>query len=362
MHSKKDNQYFAYAPYVREMNLWLKHVHEIEIIAPLTNYTKTEIDEFYNHSKINLSKIPEIEFTSVVNSIKSILKIPYIVFKIYKACVKTDHIHLRCPGNIGLIGCFVQIFFPYKIKTAKYAGNWDPNSKQPLSYRIQKNILRNTFLTKNMQVLVYGGWKNQTTNIKPFFTATYHDHEKEELIERNYDFLNFIFVGSLVPGKRPLMTIKIIEYLLKNNIECNLDVYGEGILKQDLLDYISANRLESNIKIHGNVTKDELKMALKKSHFLLLPSRSEGWPKAVSEAMFFGVIPITTDVSCLRWMLDEGRRGVLINEELNSATQKIIESITNGNLVSMSVASQFWSQNYTLEKFENEIQKLLNQE
>ncbi len=112
MHSKKDNQYFAYAPYVREMNLWLKHVHEIEIIAPLTNYTKTEIDEFYNHSKINLSKIPEIEFTSVVNSIKSILKIPYIVFKIYKACVKTDHIHLRCPGNIGLVGLFCPNIFP----------------------------------------------------------------------------------------------------------------------------------------------------------------------------------------------------------------------------------------------------------
>ena len=37
-----------------------------------------------------------------------------------------DHIHLRCPGNIGLLGCFSSNFISKKIKTAKYAGNWDP--------------------------------------------------------------------------------------------------------------------------------------------------------------------------------------------------------------------------------------------
>ena len=70
---------------------------------------------------------------------------------------------------MGLIGAIVNILFPNKQKTAKYAGNWDPKSKQPWSYRLQKWILSNTFLTKNMQVLVYGEWPNQTKNIKPFF-------------------------------------------------------------------------------------------------------------------------------------------------------------------------------------------------
>lgn len=79
-----------------------------------------------------------------------------------------------------MLGCLVQIFFPKKIKTAKYAGNWDPEAKQPLSYRIQRWVLSNTFLTRNIQVLVYGEWKQQTKNIKPFFTATY---SKSEIIE-----------------------------------------------------------------------------------------------------------------------------------------------------------------------------------
>ena len=45
----------------------------------------------------------------------------------YKAMKWADHIHLRCPGNIGLLGCIVQIAFPKKVKTVKYAGNWIQN-------------------------------------------------------------------------------------------------------------------------------------------------------------------------------------------------------------------------------------------
>ena len=56
---------------------------------------------------------------------------------LYKSIKKSDVIHLRCPGNIGLLACFIQILFPKKNKTAKYAGNWDPKAKQPLSYKLQ---------------------------------------------------------------------------------------------------------------------------------------------------------------------------------------------------------------------------------
>ncbi len=359
-HTKQNNSYFAYAPYVREMNIWLKHVDEVEIVAPLSNFNKTDIDIDYQHKKIRFSKIPEIEFTSFSKIIASLFWIPIILYSIYKACKRTDHIHLRCPGNIGLLGSLVQVLFPKKIKTAKYAGNWDPKSKQPLSYRIQKYILSNTFLTKNIEVLVYGDWKNQTKNIKSFFTATYNSNEIETSNIKDYkEVLNFMFVGSLVEGKRPLLCVQIIDELNKRGIDAKLDVFGEGKLKLNLQDYIAKNNLGSIITLCGNVTKSVLKEAYKKSHFLILPSKSEGWPKAIAEAMFFGVIPIATNVSCVDWMLDEGRRGVLIEEDLKKSVNKIVNSINNDNLVSMSVASQQWSQNYTINVFEKEIKKTL---
>ena len=249
-----------------------------------------------------------------------------------------------------------------KIKTAKYAGNWDPKAKQPLSYKFQKWLLSNRFLTKNMSVLVYGNWKNQTQNIKPFFTASFTNEEKEKPRIRNYsETLKFIFVGSLVKGKRPLLAIKIIEVLNDKGISVQFDMYGDGPLKVELKRYIIKNKLETVVKLLGNKENHIISEALKEAHFLILPSKSEGWPKVVAEAMFFGTIPIATSISCVPLMLDYNNRGILIEPNLNEAINKILIYLSREEeLKEMSKLASNWSQNYTLNTFETEIVKLLN--
>ncbi|XMO86557.1 glycosyltransferase family 4 protein [Algibacter sp. AS12] len=361
-HVKQNHEFFAYSPYVREMNIWLKHVSKVTVVAPLVITAKTEIDSAYQHNNIDFRKIPQIAFTSFYGVLLSIFKLPILVFSIFKACLNADHIHLRCPGNIGLLGCLVQVFFPKKIKTAKYAGNWSPEAKnQPKSYKLQKWLLSNTYLTKNMTVLVYGKWENQTKNIKSFFTATYTNNEKDLLQIRDYSKgLNFVFLGSLVKGKRPLLAIKIVETLISQGINITFDIYGEGKLKSDLQQYIINNNLESNVILRGNKQETEVKNALKQAHFLILPSKSEGWPKAVAEAMFFGAIPIATSISCLPFMLDYGNRGVLIEPDRVASVKTIIKFLKNEeDLKSMSKKASEWSRSYTLDLFEKEITKLL---
>ncbi|MFD1614970.1 glycosyltransferase [Gelatiniphilus marinus] len=360
-HIQINDALYAYTPYVREMNIWLKHVDTVEIVAPKINQSVSNIELPYKHDKIHFNKTPSIAFISVKKSLESLIKIPIIFSTIFKACKKADHIHLRCPGNIGLLGCLVQICFPKKIKTAKYAGNWDSKSKQPLSYRLQKRILSNIFLTKNMQVLVYGNWENQTRNIKPFFTASFNDSEIEIPKERNYDSkLNFVFIGTLVKGKRPLFAIKLVELLKKEGKNVFLECYGDGVLKEELQEYITKNNLEDIVDLKGNQDASVIKKTLKKSHFLILASKSEGWPKAIAEAMFFGTIPIATKISCVPFMLDYGKRGILIDENLDTSVHQIKNHLKDeSRLKSMSKNASNWSQNYTLEAFEKEIVKLL---
>lgn len=165
-HFEGENTYFSYSPYIREMNIWFDFVDEVTIIAPLKN-KKTAIDSSYNKN-VEFAPIKTINFTSFKNSVISFFRIPVIVLEIYRAMYKTDHIHIRCPGNIGLLAALVQILFPGKSKTIKYAGNWDPKSEQPWTYRFQKWILKNEFLTRNANVLVYGEWSSRTNNIIPF--------------------------------------------------------------------------------------------------------------------------------------------------------------------------------------------------
>ncbi|ALJ04579.1 glycosyl transferase [Pseudalgibacter alginicilyticus] len=361
LHKVKETNVFSYAPYVREMNVWLKYVDEVEVVSPLVSEAISEIDKAYKHNDLVLTDIPYIQFTSIKHIVSSLFKIPIILFNIFKACKNADHIHLRCPGNIGLLGCLVQIVFPKKLKTAKYAGNWDPNSKQPLSYKLQKWILSNTFLTKNMHVLVYGDWKNQTKNIKAFFTATYKNSEKEKPVVRDYlGPLKFVFVGSLVTGKRPLFAIQVIEALRKQGKSVFLDMYGDGVLKPELQNYIHANGLDNIVVLHGNQPKDTIKKSFKIAHFSILASKSEGWPKAIAESMFFGVIPIATSTSCVPFMLGFGERGLLINTNIEDVVVKIHDVLKDAKKAeSISKKASKWSQEYTLDKFENEIVKLL---
>ncbi|WP_179346260.1 glycosyltransferase family 4 protein [Winogradskyella ursingii] len=359
-HQQQNGKLFSYAPYVREMNLWLKYVKEVEIVAPLDLKSPGKIDLDYKHENLHFNRVPPVNFMSLSKTISSLFSIPIILFKLIGACRRADHIHLRCPGNIGLLGCVVQVCFPNKTKTAKYAGNWDPNSNQPLSYRFQKWLLSNTFLTKNMTVLVYGNWPNQSENIKSFFTATFKNSEKTEWNKRDYsNQLNFVFIGSLVNGKRPLLAIKIVHALQSSGQTVKLDVFGEGILKEELAAFITENKLESLVTLHGNQSTEVIKNYLEKAHFSILPSQSEGWPKAITEAMFFGVIPIATRVSCVPWILDHENRGVLIDSKIEEAVEKIVAVLNERNLHKMSKEAQGWSQVYTLDKFDEDIRKLL---
>ncbi|RED19560.1 glycosyltransferase involved in cell wall biosynthesis [Flavobacterium cutihirudinis] len=360
-HIKSNNQYYGYAPYIREMNIWLKDVDKVIVVAPLMQGNPTEIDIPYKNDKIDFYKVQDFDFVNVENSFRSVLKLPKIFWNIFWAMKKADHIHLRCPGNMGLLGCIAQIFFPSKKKTAKYAGNWDQKSKQPATYCLQKWILSNTFLTRNMQVLVYGEWENQSKNIKSFFTATYSDSEKEIVIKNNIESDSvFIFVGSLVSGKNPIYAVKLVEQLVKNNKKVLLNIFGEGIERVNLENYIKSNQLENFVFLHGNQSKETLKQFYKKSHFVILPSKSEGWPKAIAEGMFWRCVPLATNVSCVPFMIDYGKRGILLEMNVKKDLAQVKEIILDQNkFEEMSKLASVWSQNYTIDEFEIEIEKLL---
>ncbi|WP_348636742.1 glycosyltransferase [Flavobacterium anhuiense] len=101
--------------------------------------------------------------------------------------------------------------------------------------------------------------------------------------------VKFIFVGSLVIGKNPLYAVELIGQLIKLGHKATLEMYGEGPEKNNLESYIQTNYLEDYIFLKGNQNKEVIKEAYLKSHFVILPSNSEGWPKAIAEGMFWGV-------------------------------------------------------------------------
>ena len=360
-HILEQNQYFGYGPYVREMNIWIKQADKVIIVAPRSNASKTPIEINYEHDNIEFKTIEAFNLLSLKEIAGSLYKIPTISWQIFKAMQQADHIHLRCPGNIGLLGCFIQILFPNTPKTAKYAGNWDPNSIQPWTYCLQKGMLSNTFLTRNMQVLVYGDWKESTANIKSFFTATYKEEEKTPLVAKDFKKkINFLFVGTLVKGKNPLYAVQLVEALHDKGFAVDLCLYGEGPKRSVLESYIEEKKINEIIFLKGNQNQETLTKAYQVSHFVILPSNSEGWGKAITEGMFWGSIPLASKVSCIPFLLDYGNRGVLLTMDLEKDMSQMEILLNNeADYQNRRKNAAEWSRKYTLDFFEQEVEKLI---
>ena len=407
-----DGKLHLYAPYEKEMQLWAKHADTIQFCCPIWREDKKLLIAPVSFEVEKVVELQEFDITSFSNKLKAIPLALVALVKIFKAMKQADHIHLRCPGNIALLACFVQILLSNKQKTAKYAGNWDPRAKQPITYKLQRWILSNTFLTKNMQVLVYGDWDNQTKNIKPFFTATYSESEvrgtkyevrsedeemgrrgdgetrrlgdgetrrqgdketrrqgDEEMGRRGdeesrsfRDGVKFLFVGTLSRGKQPLYAIQLVQEVYEKGKKVTLELYGEGVLRKDLEYYIAQNNLETIVSLKGNQSKEAVLKAYQTSHFLILPSKSEGWPKVVAEAMFWGCVPIVSKVSCVPYMLDYGERGILLQENLDTDVSQINSLLLNDvSYQKMTHEGEDWSRQFTMDKFEAEIKKLLRE-
>lgn len=400
IHQEQEGRYYAYGPYVREMNLWFKYVQEVEIIAPQPPSPRrgSFIGDSYKHSSLTFTKIPSFNLLNSKAILESVVKIPIIFFKILGVMRRADHLHLRCPGNIGLLASIAQVFFPKKPKSVKYAGNWDPKARQPWTYRLQKWILSNMLLSRNIKVLVYGNWPNQSHNIVPFFTASFSEKERESIVKVFKQPYKFIYTGNLVEGKGVFEAIALIDALKEKGVDAELDIYGDGVLEGFLRSYIQKKGLQNLVELKGRKSLEELKQAYKAAHFVILLSKSEGWPKAIAEGMWYACVPVATSVSCVPWILGEGSRGVLISDVdkreekrekrsvlLNDESQKSRQFECSGGsrdvsrteffkddlasltkllkhpekLERMSFAAQEWSQQYTLERFEKEINKLL---
>lgn len=364
-HYRSEGRIYAYGPYVREMNLWLKNAGDLLVVAPLSEMIKPDpILEPYERGAVKFFVVPRFNTTTFRDILRTIFLLPGIILKIYRAMDLADHIHIRCPGNMGMLALLVQVFFPGKTKTVKYAGNWKRYKGESATYRIQKFLAASPGWCKKTKVLVYADRKPGSGNIKPFFTATYREEDKllpvsPRDVSRDRP-VRLLFVGTLTRNKRPLIPVEACKDLKELGIDARLDIFGAGPMKDALSGRIRESGLGSRVSLHGNVAMSELRKYYTESHFLILPSFSEGWPKAVAEAMFWGCVPIVSDVSCVPFMLGNGERGRIVEPRADAVVEEIKRYVSDpSDYRAAANRAMEWSRRYTLDRFEEEIEEVM---
>jgi glycosyltransferase involved in cell wall biosynthesis len=136
------------------------------------------------------------------------------------------------------------------------------------------------------------------------------------------DGIHFAFVGSLSQRKRPDLVIKAVADLRRRGIRCSATIMGSGPLQPQLREFASRLGVVTQIRFLGQV-KNPLS-EVRKCDYLLLPSHSEGIPRAALEALYAGVPCIMRDVDANRELITRPEAGGLFKND-SEFPDKLIE-------------------------------------
>lgn len=170
---------------------------------------------------------------------------------------------------------------------------------------------------QNKSVIIYNP-------INPEFICNPYDKERENKI---------VSVGRLAEQKNHKLLIDAFNTIKDEIPNYKIYIYGDGPLKEWLIDYVSKLNLSNKIIFAGTV--DNIKKEIYKSKIFVLTSNYEGLPNSLIEAMALGVPCISTNckIGGPKELFDNDNNGLLVNlNDANDLAQKIMRIIHDDSL------------------------------
>jgi L-malate glycosyltransferase len=121
--------------------------------------------------------------------------------------------------------------------------------------------------------------------------------------------LRFAFVGRLDPVKNLAVLIDALSEPTWQSRAWRLNVFGSGSQRTDLEALVSRRSMQQRIRFVGHV--DDIAEVWREHHVLTLPSRFEGLPLAMIEAMLCGRPVLAVDTGGISEWVRDGETGFL---------------------------------------------------
>ncbi|MGM5630198.1 glycosyltransferase [Apibacter raozihei] len=176
--------------------------------------------------------------------------------------------------------------------------------------------------------------------------------------------LRLCTVGRLNPQKGYDRLLRIISKL-KNEDKLNFEllILGLGPLEDEFKKFINDNNLSDTVVLLGYQSNPY--SYIKSSDLFVCSSYKEGYSTVVTESVILGTPVITTNCSGMSEILDEGKCGIIVDNDEKSLYLGLKDLLTDENKLSnykqktMERSKFFESRNDT-EAFDNLIQEVIN--
>lgn len=313
-HYRKEDQVVGWGSTIREIDHLARIFTDVTHLAPLYQGTAPDSSLPYTNPKVRFAPVGPAGGNSLLEKMSYLWQIPDWIAKMRFEINKADAIHLRCPAGISLVGLLVYCLLgKRKPCWVKYAGNWQPGKKDPASYKLQRILLQ-----KNIHhgvVTVNGQWLGQPNHVTSFINPSFSKADwtiaKSIAKEKQLALpLELLFVGRVEEEKGVGRVIEIAAGLLDSSVDFHFTIVGDGKNRSVYEDLVRQMGLADRFSFVGWINRQKLTKYYERASMILLPSTaSEGWPKVLSEAMAYGVVPLASDVSSIPQIFKETGAG-----------------------------------------------------
>lgn len=136
-----------------------------------------------------------------------------------------------------------------------------------------------------------------------------------------------LHVGRFATAKNHEVLVKSIANLVESGHEVQLDLYGQGELKESIKDLVKKLHMENNINFCG--LTDDIYSIMEKNDIFVLPSLYEGMPMTLIEAMGTGMPILASNVGGIPDMIENEKSGLLCEPTVDGVVkglERLIES------------------------------------
>jgi glycosyltransferase involved in cell wall biosynthesis len=356
---------FAYGPYAREIDIWADLFPEVIIAAPCRDEAPPLDSLPFTRANIRIAAQKEHGGDSLRAKLAQIVALPALTIGLARTLAGADAVHVRCPGNLGLLGAVLAPLFSRRV-VAKYAGQWNGYRGEPFTVRCQRWLLASRWWCG--PVTVYGAWPNQPLHVVSFFTSMMSGDQLQRAgaiaeTKRIGTPLRVLFSGVLSPRKRAAALLDGVKLATERGVAIELVLVGDGPERRRLERQAAALGIADRATFIGALPFEEALRWYEWAHCLVLPSvHSEGWPKVVAEAMSFALVCVAVDHGQLKSMLD--RRGrLLARGDAEEIAGALVDIATHpAHYEAMAHAGALWARQYSLEGLRSALATLLSTE
>ena len=350
------------------MALWQRYLGKFNHV-----YVAARLQNVSEHSSDNLFKL-EDKRVSVIGLPYYIGLVPYLkakgsIKKIINSFIHPGDAYIcRVPGNIGTIAaeCLKKKGIPYGLEVV--GDPWESLSPQAFESpfaRILQVVAKRQLqkITHNASAALYvtnhilqgkypvkeGVFTTGASNV--ILRDDCYSAEPHKVVDREKNVqVRMLAVGTLAQlYKAPDVILKALAIVKSKGYNPFLTWFGDGRYRQPMIKMAEELGLKDNVNFVGAVKQDVIRKEFEQTDLFVHASRAEGLPRALIEAMAYGLPCIGSSVAGIPELLSP--EAIVKPNDVDRLAEKMLRFVENKQFA-QSEANKNWDES---KKYHNDI-------